>query len=100
MEQSYKNIEIILVNDGSTDSSKEIIENYSKVDKRICCVDKKNGGLVDATIAGIQASRGRYIAFLDPDDRVGKDFISRFIDELDQDYDFWPVDFIMITAVA
>ena len=88
MEQSYKNIEIILVNDGSTDSSKEIIENYSKVDKRICCVDKKNGGLVDATIAGIQASRGRYIAFLDPDDRVGKDFISRFIDELDQDYDF------------
>ena len=88
MEQSYKNIEIILVNDGSTDSSKKIIENYSKVDKRICCVDKKNGGLVDATIAGIQASRGRYIAFLDPDDRVGKDFISRFIDELDQDYDF------------
>lgn len=88
IEQTYKNIEIILVNDGSTDNSKKIIENYAKVDKRICCIDKKNGGLVDATIAGIQASHGQYIAFLDPDDRVGIDFISRFIDELDQDYDF------------
>ena len=41
MEQAYKNIEIILVNDGSTDGSKKIIENYSKVDKRISCIDKK-----------------------------------------------------------
>lgn len=88
LQQKYNNIQVVLVNDGSTDQSKDIIVEYASVDKRIKVVDKKNGGLVDATIEGVRASNGEYIAFLDPDDYVGDDFIYRFMSELDQDYDF------------
>ena len=88
LKQKYDNIQVVLVNDGSTDQSKNIIEKYATEDKRIKVIDKRNGGLVDATIDGVGASDGEYIAFLDPDDYVGEDFIYRFMLELDQDYDF------------
>ncbi len=87
-KQSYSNIEIVLVNDGSTDNSLEIIKKYKGEDERIVVVDKDNGGLVDATIEGIKNASGDYIAFLDPDDYVGEHFIENFISELDNDYDF------------
>lgn len=86
--QTYSNIQIVLVNDGSTDQSDAIIKEYQSTDNRIKVVEKANGGLVDATINGVEASNGEYIAFLDPDDYVGSDFIERFINELDEDYDF------------
>lgn len=88
LKQKYDNIQVVLVNDGSTDQSKNIIEKYATEDKRIKVINKRNGGLVDATIEGVRASDGEYIAFLDPDDYVGEDFIYRFMLELDQDYDF------------
>lgn len=88
LNQDYKNIEIILVNDGSTDSSKTIIQKFAAEDSRIKFIDKNNGGLVDATIAGVSVSSGEYIAFLDPDDRIGSDFIENFIKELQSEYDF------------
>lgn len=88
LNQTYRNIQILLVNDGSTDQSDAIIKEYKSKDNRIKVVNKTNGGLVDATIAGVQASDGDYIAFLDPDDYVGNDFIERFVNELDEDYDF------------
>ena len=88
LKQKYENIQVVLVNDGSTDNSRNIIEEYASTDKRIKVVDKENGGLVDATIEGVRVSNGEYIAFLDPDDYVGNDFIYRFMLELDQDYDF------------
>lgn len=88
LKQTYGNIQIVLVNDGSTDQSYAIIKEYQSIDNRIKVVDKTNGGLVDATINGVQESDGDYIAFLDPDDYVGSDFIERFVSELDQDYDF------------
>lgn len=87
LSQSYTNIEIILVNDGSNDLSGEIIRRYSLKDKRIKIVNKTNGGLVDASISGILNSTGDYIAFLDPDDRVDDDFIENFINELTADID-------------
>lgn len=87
LSQSYTNIEIILVNDGSTDSSGTLIKNYSLSDNRIKVIEKTNGGLVDATIAGIKKSTGNYVAFLDPDDRVDCDFIENFINELTEDID-------------
>lgn len=86
--QLYTNLEIILVNDGSTDSSLKILESFAQLDKRIRIIDKKNGGLVDATIAGIKESLGDYIAFLDPDDYIGEDYIANFINAMDQEYDF------------
>lgn len=88
LKQTYSNIQIVLVNDGSTDQSDTIIKEYQSMDNRVKVVEKQNGGLVDATINGVQESDGDYIAFFDPDDYVGRDFIERFVNELDQDYDF------------
>lgn len=70
INQTYKNLEIILVNDGSTDNSKDIINKYSLIDSRIKIINKKNGGLSDARNVGIEIAKGDYIAFLDSDDWI------------------------------
>jgi glycosyltransferase involved in cell wall biosynthesis len=79
MNQTYKNIEIIAVNDGSVDKSRDILKGYEKIDKRIKVIDKENGGLVDAVCAGIKHVTGDYVCFLDPDDYVGDNFILTFL---------------------
>lgn len=73
--QTFKDLEIILVDDGSTDSSGAICDNYQKVDSRIKVVHKKNGGLADARNVGFSISTGDYISFIDSDDWVDKYFI-------------------------
>lgn len=79
IEQEWRNIEIIAVNDGSTDSSEQIIDEYAARDRRIIKINKENGGLVDATISGIKKATGDFICFLDPDDIIGPNFISNFM---------------------
>lgn len=73
LKQSLTNIEIILVNDGSTDASGSICDNYANLDNRIKIIHKKNGGLSDARNAGLDIARGKYIAFVDSDDYIHKD---------------------------
>lgn len=68
--QTLKEIEIILVIDGSPDNSKEIACNYAKKDKRIKVINKKNGGLSDARNYGINNACGEYISFIDSDDWI------------------------------
>lgn len=68
--QTLKEIEIICVNDGSTDNSRKILEQYSKIDSRIIIIDKKNGGLSSARNAGMKIAKGEYIGFVDSDDWV------------------------------
>ena len=68
LSQSYKNIEIILVDDGSPDKCPQLCDEYSKQDKRIRVIHKKNGGLSDARNTGILASHGEYLLFEDSDD--------------------------------
>lgn len=86
--QVYEDIEVVAVNDGSTDSSDLILRKFSDVDDRLKIVNKDNGGLITANSAGIKAASGEYICFLDPDDRIGPYFVSSFVRELDYPYDF------------
>lgn len=75
LDQTYSNLEILLVDDGSTDSSGRICDILSKKDKRIKVIHKKNGGLSDARNMGILKSKGKYISFIDSDDKVKPKFI-------------------------
>lgn len=68
LQQTYTNIEIILVDDGSTDKSGEICNAYEQNDQRISVIHKSNGGLSDARNAGIENASGEYLIFLDSDD--------------------------------
>lgn len=70
MEQSYPNIEILLVNDGSKDASLEMCRGYERQDSRIRVIDKPNGGVSSARNAGLDVARGEYIMFCDSDDWV------------------------------
>lgn len=71
LNQSYTDIEIILVNDGSTDHSLALCQKYAASDSRVKIVNKKNGGLISARKAGLANASGRYIGFVDSDDMIG-----------------------------
>ena len=75
INQTYRKLEIIIVNDGSTDNSRKIIDKFSKMDSRIIVIDKNNGGLSEARNVGINAATGDYITFIDSDDFVSYDYI-------------------------
>lgn len=78
--QQYQNIEIILVNDGSTDSSEAICREYLNRDSRIKLINKENGGLSSARNTGLKLCKGEYIFFVDSDDYVTSDFCSVGVD--------------------
>lgn len=71
--QSYKNIEIILIDDGSTDDSKIIMKELALQDNRIITFFKKNGGVTSARLLGVKNSSGKYIGFVDGDDEIEND---------------------------
>ncbi len=66
--QSYKNFEVIVVNDGSTDKTRDIISEFVASDKRFCLIEKENGGAASARNLGVEKAKGDLIAFLDSDD--------------------------------
>ena len=70
LNQTYTNLEIILVNDGSKDSSKDICERFLEKDNRIKLINKKNEGVELARITGLENANGNYITFVDPDDWI------------------------------
>lgn len=73
LAQTYKHLEIILVDDGSTDSSPRICDSYAEQDDRIKVIHKENGGLSDARNAGMDVAKGEYIGFVDGDDWIDAD---------------------------
>lgn len=75
LEQSYSEFELLLINDGSTDKSREICEELSKLDDRIRLYHKSNGGLSDARNYGLNRIRGQYVAFIDSDDYVHENYL-------------------------
>lgn len=82
INQTYKNLEIIVVNDGSSDSSKEIIDNYAKKDKRIIAIHKKNTGVSDTRNRGIDIAKGEYIGFVDGDDSIEKNMFEKLVENM------------------
>lgn len=76
LNQTYKNLEIILVDDGSPDNCGVICDKYAKLDERIRVIHKKNGGLSDARNAGLNIMQGEYIVFVDSDDWMEPDGIN------------------------
>ena len=81
--QSYRNIEIILVDDGSTDDSSKMCDSFKKIDDRIIVIHKKNGGLSDARNAGLEIMTGDYVTFVDSDDYLSKESIALLIKAVD-----------------
>lgn len=77
LNQSYQNIEVILVDDGSTDDSKEICDFYEKSDSRVISYHKENGGLSDARNFGIKKAHGKYLVFIDSDDYISDKMIEK-----------------------
>lgn len=79
INQTYKKLEIIVVNDGSTDRSRDIIESFQKIDSRIICINKKNGGVSSARNDGLEHIHGSYFTFVDSDDWLDLEMYEKMI---------------------
>lgn len=79
LAQTYSNIEVIVVNDGSQDSSGSIIDRYAEKDSRVKAVHKKNGGVTSARLRGIAEATGDWIGFVDGDDFIEPDMYERLL---------------------
>lgn len=76
LNQTFRNFELILVDDGSPDNCPQICDKYAKIDSRIKVIHKKNGGLSDARNVGISNAKGNYVTFIDSDDYVSPFYLS------------------------
>lgn len=70
LAQTHKSLEIIVVNDGSTDATSTIAEKYVHIDSRVVLINKKNGGVTSARLEGVRRATGKYIGFVDGDDEI------------------------------
>lgn len=84
LNQSLKEIELVLVDDGATDGSAEILDELASRDDRIVVIHKTNGGAADARNKGIEIAKGEYFYFLDPDDWAEPDFLTSLVEVADK----------------
>lgn len=82
--QSYQNIEIILVDDGSQDESAHICDDYAEKDSRVQVIHKKNGGVSSARNVGLSFASGEYVIFVDADDWLDQDACEKIVEKLDE----------------
>ena len=85
VNQTFKNIEIILINDGSTDKSEKIIEEYSKKYKNIKVISRKNKGISYSRNEGIKKATGKYLAFVDSDDYINLDMYEKLYNKIEKE---------------
>lgn len=85
LNQTYENIEVILVDDGSADDSGKICDRYAEVNKKIRVIHKDNGGLVTARKAGLARAHGKYIGFVDSDDYIDAEFYELLLKNLTEE---------------
>lgn len=85
--QTYRNLDIIVVDDGSTDDSGQICDEYQNMDDRISVFHKKNEGLSSARNLGLQYVKGEYIGFVDSDDFIDEDMYESMLHEMKEDVD-------------
>ena len=85
LNQSYKNFEVIIVNDGSTDNTKKICDEYAKKDSRISVYHIENGGVSNARNTGLKYVTGEYIQFIDADDCINEDVFKTYIKILERE---------------
>ena len=81
--QTYKNIEVILINDGSADGSLQICNNYAAIDPRIRVIDVQNGGVSAARNRGLAEASGEYVQFVDADDVIHADMTRRLVEVME-----------------
>lgn len=96
VNQSFKNIEIICINDGSTDESPDVLHNFAGRDKRIKIINQENKGLAVSRNVGIEAAQGKYITFVDSDDRLSPEALELMVNAAENN----PVDFVIADAQA
>lgn len=87
LNQTYKNIEVILVNDGSPDNCPALCDEYAKIDSRVRVIHKENGGLSSARNAALDTLKGDYVFFVDSDDWLALDTLEVLKEYLEKDYD-------------
>jgi len=81
--QTYQNLEIILVDDGASDGSEKIVDEYAKKDGRVVAIHKENGGQSSARNVGIERASGDFISFVDGDDEIAPNFIESLLGKMD-----------------
>lgn len=91
LAQSYKNLEVILVNDGSVDSSLSICENFKLNDERVIVINKKNAGVSSARNAGLKVASGKFVQFVDADDYVSADMTEYLVKKINENFADWVV---------
>lgn len=85
INNTYRNLQIILVDDGSTDSSAAICDRFAASDSRIVVIHQRNSGIVAARNAGIRAASGAYISFVDADDQIAPEFYTKMVSAIENE---------------